>query len=59
MGEITVLLQRAHEGDRAAFDELIVVLYPELHCVARARLGGHVRSTVMDTNWSSRARTIR
>lgn len=49
MGEITVLLQRAREGQRAAFDELFGLLYPELHRIARARLGGHVRSTVMDT----------
>lgn len=49
MGNITQLLARARSGDRAAFDSLFDVLYPELHRIAHLRLGRNVRDTLMDT----------
>jgi len=39
--EITELLERWREGDRAAFDELIPLVYVELHRIAGAHLGRH------------------
>jgi RNA polymerase sigma factor (TIGR02999 family) len=38
MGEITLLIQRAREGDRAAVDDLFQALYPEMRRIAHARL---------------------
>ena len=49
MGEITSLLERARVGDRPAFDSLFQRLYPELRQLARSRLPGHKRGTVMET----------
>jgi RNA polymerase sigma factor (TIGR02999 family) len=49
MGDITVLLERAQAGDRAAFDAVFAQLYPELQRIARARLAGHVRHGEMQT----------
>lgn len=49
MGDITQLLQRAKAGDRDALDSVFHALYPELRRIARARLSGHVRGTVMET----------
>lgn len=49
MGDITQLLQRAKAGDRDALDSVFHALYPELRRIARARLSGHVRDTVMET----------
>jgi RNA polymerase sigma factor (TIGR02999 family) len=49
MGDITVLLGRARDGDRAAFDDLFGRLYPELRRLAHARLAGHQRGTAMET----------
>ena len=49
MGDITLLLQRAREGDRQAFDQLFQALYPDLRRIARARLAPHVRGTMLDT----------
>lgn len=49
MGQITEWMARAREGDRAAFDALFQALYPELKRLARARLAGHQRGTLMDT----------
>lgn len=37
-GEITALLVAWGQGDRAAFDQLFHLLYPELHRLARAQL---------------------
>jgi RNA polymerase sigma factor (TIGR02999 family) len=37
-GEITALLAAWGRGDRAAFDQLFGLLYPELHRLARAQL---------------------
>jgi len=41
MGEITVLLQRAGEGDEQAMDAVFQALYPELRRIAQARAPGH------------------
>jgi RNA polymerase sigma factor (TIGR02999 family) len=49
MGDITAFLQRARDGERDALDQLFEALYPELRRIARARLSGNVRSTVMQT----------
>ena len=40
MGEVTVLLQRLNEGDRAAMDALMQLVYRELRAVARKHLRG-------------------
>jgi RNA polymerase sigma factor (TIGR02999 family) len=49
MGDVTLLLARAREGDRAAFDRLFELLYPELRRIAHGRLSHNVRDTLMDT----------
>lgn len=38
MGDITVLIQRAREGDRGALDGLFQALYPDLRRIAHSRL---------------------
>ena len=37
-GEITRLLQQASSGNRASFNELVPIVYDELHSIANARL---------------------
>jgi RNA polymerase sigma factor (TIGR02999 family) len=49
MGEITTLIRAANEGDREAIDRLFSLLYDDLHRLARARLRGNVRDTLLDT----------
>ena len=49
MGEVTLLIGRAREGDRAAFDRLFELLYPDLRQVARRRLSRGVRDGLIDT----------
>jgi RNA polymerase sigma factor (TIGR02999 family) len=49
MGDVTQLIARAREGDRAAFDRLFELLYPELRRIAHARLGRNVRDALIDT----------
>ena len=49
MGDITVLLGRARDGDRGAFDSLFDALYPDLRRIAHARLASHQRSTMLNT----------
>ncbi|WP_240096533.1 ECF-type sigma factor [Thermomonas flagellata] len=39
-GEITLLLDAAHHGDRAALDRVLATLYQELHAMARRQLAG-------------------
>jgi RNA polymerase sigma factor (TIGR02999 family) len=46
---LTQLLRAAHDGDRAAAERAYRVLYPELCKIARARLRGHQRGTLLDT----------
>jgi len=47
MGDVTQLIARAREGDRAAFDRLFELLYPELRRIAHARLGRNVRDALI------------
>jgi RNA polymerase sigma factor (TIGR02999 family) len=49
MGDITLLIARAREGDRSALDGLFEVLYPDLRRIAHARLGRHVRDLMLGT----------
>ena len=49
MGEVTLLISQAREGDRAAFDRIFELLYPELRGVAHRRLSRHARDGAFDT----------
>lgn len=49
MGEITVLLGRAREGDKASLDAVFELLHEELRQVAHRRLAGHRRDGAVDT----------
>jgi RNA polymerase sigma factor (TIGR02999 family) len=47
--DLTDLLRRARQGDSEAADALFAATYPELRRLARARLRGGGRSTLLDT----------
>lgn len=49
MGEVTLLIERARDGDRAAFDRIFELLYPELRQIARRRLSRNARDGLVDT----------
>jgi RNA polymerase sigma factor (TIGR02999 family) len=49
MGEVTLLIERAREGDRAAFDRIFELLYPELRQIARRRLSRSARDGSIGT----------
>ncbi len=49
MGEVTLLIGRARDGDREAFDRIFELLYPELRRVAHRRLARSSRDGVMET----------
>ena len=49
MGEVTQLIEIARGGDRAAFDRLFEILYPELRQVAHRRLALNARDGHLDT----------
>jgi len=49
MGEVTLLIERAREGDRAAFDRIFELLYPELRQIARRRLSRSARDGLIET----------
>ena len=49
MGEVTLLIAQARDGDRGAFDRIFELLYPELRGVAHRRLSRHVRDGSFDT----------
>jgi RNA polymerase sigma factor (TIGR02999 family) len=49
MATITVLLQRARDGEAEARDALFAASYDELRRLARARLRDGGRNTVLDT----------
>jgi RNA polymerase sigma factor (TIGR02999 family) len=49
MSQMTQLLERMHAGDAAARDALFSAAYEELRRVARARLRGGGRNTVLET----------
>jgi RNA polymerase sigma-70 factor (ECF subfamily) len=46
-GEITILLQRHHSGDRQAYDELLSLVYDHLRQIARGQLARGWRSTTL------------
>ena len=46
---LTDLVQRARKGEDRAFDELFAAVYPQLRQMARVRLRGHKRSTLLNT----------
>jgi RNA polymerase sigma factor (TIGR02999 family) len=48
-GEVTQFLAAAADGDRAAIDQLYVILYPELHALAHKRLRSSHNAVVLDT----------
>jgi len=49
MGEVTLLIQRARDGDREAFDRIFELLYPELRQIARRRLSRNVGDGLVET----------
>lgn len=49
MGELTVLLHRAHGGDARARDEVFGLIYPDLQRLARAQLARGGRDGCLDT----------
>jgi RNA polymerase sigma factor (TIGR02999 family) len=49
MSELTVLIQRAHQGDTQAREEAYKLLYADLCKLARARLARGGRNTILDT----------
>lgn len=48
MGEVTELLKRIRQNDRAALDELVTLVYPDLHRMARNRLAQNDTITLLD-----------
>jgi len=48
MGEVTLLIERARDGDRAAFDRIFELLYPELRQIARRRLSRGARDGLVN-----------
>lgn len=49
MGDVTILIERARDGDAAAFDQIFKLLYPELRGVAHRRLSRNVRDDAFET----------
>ncbi len=49
MGEVTLLIQRARDGDRAAFDRIFELLYPDLRQIAHRRLSRSARDGLIET----------
>jgi RNA polymerase sigma factor (TIGR02999 family) len=50
MAEVTTLLQRLRENDRAAIDELFALMYNDLRRIARSRLAASGHQTLLDTS---------
>lgn len=48
MGEVTELLKRVRQNDRAALDQLIALMYPDLHRMAAGRLAQNDTITLLD-----------
>ena len=49
MGEVTLLIERAREGSREAFDRIFELLYPELRQIAHRRLARNARDGLIET----------
>jgi len=49
MSDVTALLHRIADNDRAALDALFELLYPDIHRMARARLSENGPLTMLDT----------
>ena len=49
MGDVTQLIERAREGDRAAFDRIFELLYPELRKIAHRRLNRRAKDELIGT----------
>jgi RNA polymerase sigma factor (TIGR02999 family) len=49
MGDVTELLKRVRQHDRAALDELVSLMYPDLRRMARNRLAQNDTITLLDT----------
>jgi RNA polymerase sigma factor (TIGR02999 family) len=49
MAELTALIQQANDGDAQARDAVFALLYGDLRKIARARLAGGGRGTLLDT----------
>jgi RNA polymerase sigma factor (TIGR02999 family) len=49
MGEVTILIRAARQGDREALDRLFALLYDDLHAIARARVRMSAPDTLLDT----------
>ena len=49
MGDVTQLIERAREGDRAAFDRIFELLYPELRQIAHRRLSRCASDDLIET----------
>jgi len=49
MGEVTLLIERAREGSREAFDRIFELLYPELRQIAHRRLARGARDGLIET----------
>jgi RNA polymerase sigma factor (TIGR02999 family) len=49
MGEVTQLMARARDGDRAAIDKIFELLYPELRQIAHRRLSRSSRDGLIET----------
>lgn len=48
MGEVTELLKRVRQNDGAALDELVALMYPDLHRMAGKRLAHNDTITLLD-----------
>lgn len=46
IGDITLMLDAARDGDRAALDKVLATLYQELHAMARRQLAGQRGQTL-------------
>ena len=49
MGDVTELLKRVRQHDRAALDELVSLMYPDLRRMAHGRLAQNDTITLLDT----------
>src|SRR5262245_29676158 len=50
MGDVTLLIQRARDGDEQAADRLYARLYADLRRLAHARLSSGGRDAILDTS---------